>query len=121
MKRLLLLAVLVLQACASTPPPAPEPSDAAPEVSATAAPPPVLTQPPPTPPVQAAPPAKAETLPKFDGEKVEVEDPLKGLATVDRTATPDDLWERVRRGAERVTSATVRPLEAEAGTLRKAP
>jgi membrane-bound lytic murein transglycosylase D len=99
MKRLLVLGVLVLQACASTPPPADAPVSMPPDVAggapATATPPPVLTQPPPAPPVQAA---KAESLPKFDGEKVEVEDPLKDLPTIDRTAAPDDLWERIRRG-----------------------
>ncbi|HWA39102.1 MAG TPA: transglycosylase SLT domain-containing protein, partial [Burkholderiales bacterium] len=97
MRKALALAALLLQACASAPPPAPAPELApVPEASATAKPPAVLTEPPPAPPVTAVP--RAETLPKFDGRKVEIEEPLKDLPTIDRTAAPDDLWERVRRG-----------------------
>ena len=37
-------------------------------------------------------------LPPFDGEKREVREPLRGVATVDRTVQPFDLWERIRAG-----------------------
>jgi len=40
----------------------------------------------------------ATRLPPFDGEKREVREPLRGVATVDRTVQPDDLWERIRAG-----------------------
>ncbi|HWA36430.1 MAG TPA: transglycosylase SLT domain-containing protein [Burkholderiales bacterium] len=40
----------------------------------------------------------ATRLPPFEGERREISEPLRGLATVDRTTPVDDLWERVRRG-----------------------
>jgi len=43
-------------------------------------------------------PLDASRLPPFDGEKQEVKEPLRGVATVDRTVQPDDLWERIRAG-----------------------
>jgi len=43
-------------------------------------------------------PLDATRLPPFDGEKQVVKEPLRGVATVDRTVQPDDLWERIRAG-----------------------
>lgn len=89
--------MLILQACASTPPPVAEAPPQEPAVAATT-PPPVLREPavpPPAPPVE---PISVEKLPQFDGEKVEVQEPLKGLTTIDRTQPPDDLWQRIRHG-----------------------
>ena len=43
-------------------------------------------------------PLEAAHLPPFDGEKREVKEALRGVATVDRTVQPDDLWERIRAG-----------------------
>ena len=43
-------------------------------------------------------PLDATRLPPFDGEKHVVKEPLRGVATVDRTVQPDDLWERIRAG-----------------------
>jgi membrane-bound lytic murein transglycosylase D len=40
----------------------------------------------------------ASKLPPFDGESRDINDPLRGLAKIDRTTPPDDLWERIRRG-----------------------
>ena len=40
----------------------------------------------------------ATRLPPFEGEKREINDPLRRLPKVDRTVQPDDLWERIRRG-----------------------
>ena len=46
----------------------------------------------------ASKPLDASRLPPFDGEKQEVKEPLRGLATVDLTVPPDDLWQRIRAG-----------------------
>lgn len=90
MKKLLVASVLlVLQACASAPTPEP------------ATPPPVARPEPPAVPPAPKPapePLRAEKLPQFDGERVEVKVPLKGLPTIDRTVPADDLWERIRHG-----------------------
>jgi len=40
----------------------------------------------------------ASKLPPFDGEQRAVKEPLRGIAKLDHTVPPDDLWERVRRG-----------------------
>jgi len=34
----------------------------------------------------------------FEGERREMSDPLRGLASIDRTVAPDDLWQRIRNG-----------------------
>jgi membrane-bound lytic murein transglycosylase D len=88
----------LLQACAGPQPAAEAPpgtaaspvaaAPAAPAVPATA----VESRAP-----RTAAPAPAEP-PPFDGERVEIKDPLRGLPTIDRTVPPDDLWERIRRG-----------------------
>jgi len=46
----------------------------------------------------SAKPLDATRLPPFDGEKHEIKEALRGVATVDRTVQPDDLWERIRAG-----------------------
>jgi membrane-bound lytic murein transglycosylase D len=96
-KLLVLAAVLVLQACASTPAPdgATEPPQAPQEPVVQPVPQAVTPAPRPAP---AQEPLRAEKLPKFDGERVEVQVPLKGLPTIDRTVPADDLWQRIRHG-----------------------
>jgi membrane-bound lytic murein transglycosylase D len=94
-KLLLLAAALLLHACAS--PPAPSGGDALPTPSqpggARAASP---SQPPA--PAGTAAASDSSPLPPFDGESRVIKDPLRGMATIDRTIPPDDLWERIRRG-----------------------
>lgn len=114
---------LLVQACASQPPaeplaqeqvaaravPAeekatPPPARAAPAqptvaavISATVSvpePAPVAKKAPPSPPK----PLDVSSLPPFEGERMVVEEPLRGLATVDRTVPADDLWQRIRQG-----------------------
>ncbi len=83
--RLFLAATVIalLQACASKPAPAP-----AEEASV----PPAVQIPKDT---HGAEPA---VLPPFDGEQRVISDPLRGLASIDRTVPPDDLWQRIRNG-----------------------
>ena len=52
----------------------------------------------PAPATTPAKPLDATRLPPFDGEKHEIKEALRGVATVDRTVQPDDLWERIRAG-----------------------
>jgi len=40
----------------------------------------------------------AARLPAFDGERQVVQEPLRGVARIDLTAPPDDLWQRIRNG-----------------------
>jgi len=101
------MAAALLQACATTTSsplaePAQEPAAAAavPAPAAEAQHPPVAVPAP-----QARPAAPAGTgivdsskLPPFDGERREVREPLRGVHKIDRTAAPDDLWQRVREG-----------------------
>ncbi|HYD56088.1 MAG TPA: transglycosylase SLT domain-containing protein [Burkholderiales bacterium] len=95
MRRILLLAVALLQACASAP--EVEVGATAPEAEvAVVQPKPQVVQP--LPPKPAPEPLRVEKLPRFDGERMEVQDPLKGLPTIDRTVPPDDLWQRIRQG-----------------------
>jgi membrane-bound lytic murein transglycosylase D len=82
-------AALLLQACASPP--------AAPGADAGALPPGRQAAPAASP-SAAARAADASALPPFDGERRVIKDPLRGMATIDRTVPPDDLWERIRRG-----------------------
>ncbi|MGQ0544500.1 MAG: transglycosylase SLT domain-containing protein [Betaproteobacteria bacterium] len=99
-------AAALLQACAATPPaeePPPEPVAAAPEprpAPPAERPPPAesrprLAQPAPEPPPPA--PLDATKLPPFDGERVVVTEP-PSPRTIDRTAAPGDLWQRIRQG-----------------------
>jgi len=86
---LLALAALALAGCTGLKPAA----VATPPSESAAAPAPTL---------EAQVPPAADTFPTepppFDGEKVEIKDPLRKLPTIDRTVPPDDLWERIRRG-----------------------
>ncbi|MEW6691177.1 MAG: transglycosylase SLT domain-containing protein, partial [Pseudomonadota bacterium] len=78
------------------PPRAPEP--AAPERAAIASPVLGFREAPPSPAEALARPLDAERLPPFDGASETVRDPLRGLKRIDRTARPDDLWQRIRVG-----------------------
>ncbi|HEX5477531.1 MAG TPA: transglycosylase SLT domain-containing protein, partial [Burkholderiales bacterium] len=88
---------LLLPACA-TPPASP----ASPAVEAAAAPaapvPPAPATPPASVPVQSSEPLDASRLPPFEGEHRVLSDPLRGVARLDHTIPPEDLWERIRRG-----------------------
>jgi membrane-bound lytic murein transglycosylase D len=53
---------------------------------------PQLAPQPPTRPLDAA------RLAPFEGERQDVREPLRGLPKIDRTASPDDLWQRIRDG-----------------------
>jgi len=97
----------LLSACATqdiTPSSAPaaDPAPAAPPSQVFEAPRPA--SPAPAAPAVAAIPAEkpqlldAARLPAFDGERQVVNEPLRGLAKIDLTAPPDDLWQRIRNG-----------------------
>jgi membrane-bound lytic murein transglycosylase D len=85
---------LLLQACAS--PPTPAGADAAAVPAPQKAEGTVINRAPAAPVASA--PADASRLPPFDGQSEVIKDPLRGMATIDRTVPPDDLWERIRRG-----------------------
>ena len=89
MRRLALAFALLLGGCAGLKPAATPP----PPAEAGAAPAPAIE-------AQAPPAADSRPTepPPFDGEKIEIKDPLRKLPTIDRTVPPDDLWERIRRG-----------------------
>lgn len=90
--------VLLLQACATPPsPPAVEaPTGLAASAASDA---PVAPAPRPASlPVQSAEPLDASRLPPFEGEHRVLSDPLRGVARLDHTIPPEDLWERIRRG-----------------------
>ena len=96
------IAAGVLQACAAQPP-APEPeipeSVAAPAAPARKAPAPIAARMPRARPEPAGTGlVDAARLPPFEGERLEITEPLRGVHTVDRTAAPEDLWERLRNG-----------------------
>jgi len=38
--------------------------------------------------------------PPFDGEQRVISDPMRGLASIDRTLAPDDLWQRIQRAVD---------------------
>jgi membrane-bound lytic murein transglycosylase D len=105
-------ALALLQACATPSPPTPEstPTEAGPQRLQQ---PVALPSPPPSPPspVIALPDAPAprpvepdsttlyaKDLPPFDGETRVVSEALRGVHTIDRTVSPDDLWQRIRHG-----------------------
>jgi membrane-bound lytic murein transglycosylase D len=96
----------LLQACATQPLPpeeAQQPSSVSPvfEPGAAATRP---AAPAPAAAPRAQPPAAisslpdASRLPPFDGERRELNDPLRDIPSIDRTTRPDDLWDRIRRG-----------------------
>ena len=94
--RLGVLAVL-LTACATPPQPPPESATAPeplPPTTSEAPTPQTVAKPSPTPPPKSP---EASTLPAFEGERHELKPP-PGLATIDRTAPIDDLWQRIRHG-----------------------
>jgi membrane-bound lytic murein transglycosylase D len=43
-------------------------------------------------------PLDATRLPAFEGERHDVQEPQRGVARIDLTAPPDDLWQRIRNG-----------------------
>ena len=90
----------LLGACATQPRAPEEVSSAKPPrvPYQTATPAPAFEPAKPAPAVASAKPLDATRLPPFDGEKHEVKESLRGVATVDRTVQPDDLWERIRAG-----------------------
>jgi membrane-bound lytic murein transglycosylase D len=54
-------------------------------------------------PAPSAPPSPRSTLqvamlPPFEGERLEVKEPLRGIQKVDLAVRPDDLWQRIREG-----------------------
>jgi len=94
--------VALIQACAT--PPASETADtttavtappAASESAPPAAPKPPVAAPAPTPPTVAQP--SPSPPPPFDGARSTVR-PRPPVALIDRTAQPDDLWQRIRQG-----------------------
>ncbi|HUG76460.1 MAG TPA: transglycosylase SLT domain-containing protein [Burkholderiales bacterium] len=94
-------AVLVMPAAVPVPaaePPAPavqsaQPARSAPAVAkARPAPAPAPAFPP------VPPPLDATHLPPFDGERLVVQEPLRGVPKIDRTAPVEDLWQRIRQG-----------------------
>jgi membrane-bound lytic murein transglycosylase D len=94
------IVVASLQACAFAPG-APTPAAAPGETPVAAAPARPASVPPAPATASTAPaaPAAAAVAPApFDGETQDIKDPLRGLAKIDRTVPPDDLWERIRRG-----------------------
>ena len=90
------LAASLGQACASAPPAPPAepgiaPPEAAPQAESAAVEP--------APAAAAKPGPRAEIkLAPLEGPAHEVSEPLRGVRLVDRTAPPDDLWQRVRGG-----------------------
>jgi len=99
------LCALLAAGCASIAPPAPpaaprertaeSPPSAPAAASVPAVLPPAATAPaqPPT-----GPTPEARGLQPFEGERVVVQEVLPRVATLDRTAPVDDLWQRIRRG-----------------------
>ncbi len=95
------LAALLASGCATlvqepAEPAAPKKEVRAPHQAGT--PPPAFQPAKPAPAAANTKPLDGTRLPPFDGEKQEVREPLRGVATVDRTVQPDDLWERIRAG-----------------------
>src|SRR2546425_7164197 len=88
------LLIALLQACASQPAPPELPAEEAPGAASSAPPGPVGPQP--APPESSLP--DASRLPPFQGERQGVQEPMRGLRKIDRTAPPADLWQRIRQG-----------------------
>jgi membrane-bound lytic murein transglycosylase D len=85
------MTVALLQACATTSPP---PEEAKPDDLAwlwrLVRPKPEAPAPEPT--------LEAAKLPPFEGQRIEVKEPLRGIQTVDLAVRPNDLWQRIRQG-----------------------
>lgn len=95
----LLTCAALLVACATPPVQAPHPPSKEPHAPYQAAiPSPGDTAKPVPPDAATAKPLDGSRLPPFEGEKQNVREPLRGLATVDLTVQPDDLWQRIRAG-----------------------
>lgn len=97
--RAALFACVLLGACATQSPVTPEPSARIPHVPyqvARTAPADAAKSAPAD--AAASKPLDGSRLPPFDGEKQTVKEPLRGVATVDLTVQPDDLWQRIRAG-----------------------
>ena len=88
------LLIALLQACASQPAPPELPAEEAPGAASSAPPGPVGPQP--APPESSLP--DASRLPPFEGERQVIQEPMRGLRKIDRTAPPADLWQRIRQG-----------------------
>src|SRR5918999_4683136 len=90
----LTLAALLVSACAQAPqaPDAPETVQTAQSVEG-AAPAPERVKP-----SARTPESTAVTPPAFPADSQEIRDRLRGLASIDRTAPLDDLWQRIRYG-----------------------
>jgi membrane-bound lytic murein transglycosylase D len=71
---------LLLQACAVSPPPPEAPEHPVPAPGAASA------------------PLETAQLPPFEGERMVVTEPLRGIRKVDGAARPADLWQRIRQG-----------------------
>jgi len=84
----LTLAALLLAACAQ----APQAPDAPETVQTVETPAPVK------PPERKIEQPRAVTPPPFPGDAQEIKDRLRDLASIDRTAPIDDLWQRIRYG-----------------------
>jgi membrane-bound lytic murein transglycosylase D len=107
-KFVVLLMVALLQACATPSSPPSEPEQQAPpspvfEPQQSVAPQPTAPAAKPAAPAVPAPPSgtgvlDAAKLPPFEGERREIKEPLRGVHKIDRTAAPDDLWQRIRHG-----------------------
>jgi membrane-bound lytic murein transglycosylase D len=41
---------------------------------------------------------EAAKLPPFDGQRLDIKEPLRGIKAIDGAAAPNDLWQRVRQG-----------------------
>lgn len=90
---------VLLAACATPPAPSPQAPSGEPQVPRQTGSPPAADTALRTPAASAAAkPLDGSRLPPFDGEKQNVREPLRGLATVDLTVQPDDLWQRIRAG-----------------------
>jgi len=88
-------ALALLQACASQPPQAPLPAAPQAQSSVFESAAPLAPAAPAQHPQQ---PVDATNLPPFDGDREAVVVPLRGLAKIDRTVPPDDVWQRIRNG-----------------------
>jgi membrane-bound lytic murein transglycosylase D len=87
----------LLAACAGQPA-QPDVAPAPQAAPAAAQPTPFPASPAPAPAPSGSGVLDASKLPPFDGQREAVKEPLRGLAKLDHTLPPDDLWERIRRG-----------------------
>jgi len=92
-----LMAATMLAACATQPtgessPAQPVPEEAASPVFGFSEQPAAVLAP------RADPVLDSTRLPPFEGRREELREPMRGVATIDRTTPPDDLWQRIRNG-----------------------